>query len=81
MFEKNINKIVGIKQCIKFLKESTDVIGAKVYIAEDADKKLLDPLIKIAEEKNSEIHYIATMKDLGQLCNIDVGAAAAVLND
>lgn len=80
MFEKRIEKIVGIKQCIKFLKNSSSKDEFKFFVAKDADDKLVNPIVQLAQDKNVEINYIATMKDLGQLCAIDVGAAVAIFN-
>lgn len=69
-------KVVGIKQTIKALKNN---LGSKLYIAKDADVKLLEPILELAEEKSLEIIQIDTMKELGVLCGIDVSAATALV--
>jgi large subunit ribosomal protein L7A len=69
-------KVVGIKQSIKAIKSGE---AKAVYAALDADTKLIEPIVKLANENSLDIHYINTMKDLGRLCGIDVGAATAVL--
>lgn len=69
-------KVVGIKQSIKAIKNGE---AKAVYAALDADIKLIEPVIKLAKENSLEINYTDTMKDLGKLCGIDVGAATAVL--
>lgn len=69
-------KVVGIKQSIKAIKSGE---AKAVYAALDADTKLIEPVVKLANENSLDIHYINTMKDLGRLCGIDVGAATAVL--
>ncbi|KAJ49844.1 large subunit ribosomal protein L7A [Clostridium tetanomorphum] len=75
----NGKKVVGFKQSLKVIKNGS---GSTVYIAKDADKKIFDQLKSAAEENSLEIVYIETMKELGKLCGIDVGAATAViLND
>lgn len=69
-------KVVGIKQSIKAIKSSE---GKTVYLAKDADAKLIQQVAKLAEENSLEVIYTNTMKELGKLCGIEVGAAAAVL--
>ncbi|WP_138207390.1 ribosomal L7Ae/L30e/S12e/Gadd45 family protein [Haloimpatiens lingqiaonensis] len=67
-------KSVGIKQTLKAIKQDQ---CERLYIAEDAEFKLIQPLIDLAKDKSLEIVYIDTMKELGRLCGIDVGAAVA----
>lgn len=69
-------KVVGIKQSIKAIKDSK---VKALYVAEDAETRLTEPVVNLAKENSVEIHYVNTMKALGKLCGIDVGAAAAVL--
>lgn len=81
MSKKITNKIVGIKQCLKFLKTLEDITEYKFYVAKDADSKIIQPLIELANTKEVEINYVATMKELGLLCSIDVGAAVALFKN
>ncbi|WP_373897445.1 ribosomal L7Ae/L30e/S12e/Gadd45 family protein [Haloimpatiens sp. FM7315] len=67
-------KVVGIKQTQKAI---INMRCEAVYIAEDAEAKLIEPLVKLAKERSLELVYIDTMKSLGKLCGIDVGAAVA----
>lgn len=69
-------KVVGIKQTAKALKNN---LGSKLYVAKDADMRLLEPILKIAADKSLEIEEIDTMKELGVLCGIDVSAATALI--
>lgn len=71
-------KVMGIKQSIKAIKNNQAKI---VYVAKDADEKLIESVVKTAKENFVDVINIATMKDLGKLCGIDVGAAAAVILD
>lgn len=73
------SKVVGVKQTVKAIKNNN---VKTVYIAKDADNKLIQ-LVKILIDENSqEVVYVNTMKELGKLCGIDVGAAtAAILKD
>lgn len=69
-------KVVGIKQTIKALKNGE---GRTVYIAKDADNKLISTVEELSMEHSLEVVYIETMKELGKLCGIDVGAASALV--
>ena len=69
-------KAVGIKQTAKAIKSGEAKI---VYIAKDADGKLVQNIEMSARENALEIKYINTMKELGRLCGIDVGAATAAI--
>lgn len=70
------NKVVGVKQTIKAIKSGVVKI---VYIAKDADNKLLQSVKVLVDENSLELVYINTMKELGKLCGIDVGAATAAI--
>ncbi|MCT8976516.1 ribosomal L7Ae/L30e/S12e/Gadd45 family protein [Clostridium sp. CX1] len=73
------NKVVGVKQTVKAIKNNA---AKTVYIAKDADDKLIQSVKVLVDENSQSVLYIDTMKELGKLCGIDVGAAtAAVLND
>lgn len=69
-------KVIGIKQCTKLLKDGN---GKVLYVARDVDKKLIAPLIELADEKNVEIKLVETMKELGKLCGIEVKSSAALV--
>lgn len=70
------NKVVGVKQTIKAIKNGA---VKSVYIAKDADNKLLQSVKVLVDENSLELVYINTMKELGKLCGIDVGAATAAI--
>ena len=73
---KNSKKVVGIKQLRRAL--SRDELR-RVFLAENADPALTEPLLALAEEKAVPVSRVATMRELGQACGISVGAAAAGL--
>ena len=70
------NKVVGIKQLRKAL---TDGRAAKVFVAQDADPKLTDPIRETCRTGGVPIEDVDTMLRLGQACGIEVGAAVAAL--
>ena len=73
---ENGNKIVGAKQVKRALNlEEID----RVFIAKDAEGKVIDEIAKICINKHIPLEYIDTMKELGSACGIDVNAATAAL--
>jgi large subunit ribosomal protein L7A len=77
MHNKTNEKLkIGVKQTTKAINEG---IALKVYVAKDADEYITRRIVELAEEKNVEIVYVETTKQLGRACKIDVGAATAVI--
>ena len=68
-------KLIGTKQVLKALKAGR---VAAVYVA-DADPMLREPLVGQCRDAGVEVIPVATMKELGKLCQIHVGAACAAL--
>ncbi|MGI6777951.1 MAG: ribosomal L7Ae/L30e/S12e/Gadd45 family protein [Acetivibrionales bacterium] len=73
---KDRKKTVGVKQSLKAVKEEKAEV---VFIAKDADEKVISPLKSICQEKGIDIFYVDTMKQLGKACNIEVGASTVAL--
>lgn len=67
---------VGYKQTIRALKETS---VAKVFLAEDCDTKISVPVEKLCGEHGVSLVYVPTMRELGDLCGIDVSASCAVI--
>ncbi len=53
--------------------------ASKLLVANDAQGQLTRPIIELAAERVVETEYVESMKALGRRCQIDVGAAAAVI--
>lgn len=70
------NKVVGIKQTTKAIKSGK---GNILYVAKDADDKIINPLIELANDHMVKIVLIETMSELGKLSGIDVGTAATLI--
>ncbi len=51
----------------------------RVYLAENADPALTEPLETLCSEHHIHITWVASMSDLGRSCGIEVGAAAAAV--
>ena len=73
---KGQNKVIGIKQTVKALNHNK---VRTLFVSEDAEKHLVEHIEQIAEEKDVEIIYVDSMKDLGEACGINVGAAVAAI--
>lgn len=72
-------RIVGLKQTVKAVKSDK---AEKVYIAKNADDFVRDSVLDACKNRDVQIIYINTMKELGEACGIDIGAStAAVLKD
>ncbi len=71
---KNAKRVIGIKQVAKAVKREA---ATDVFIADDADVKVVEPLEMLCMEHNVPVSRVSSMKELGTACNIEVGAAAA----
>lgn len=69
---KEKEKVVGIKQSLKQLKKGT---VKEVFIADDADKQLMCDIEELCRKKVINVVHIDTMKELGKISGIDVGAS------
>ena len=69
-------KVVGQKQAMKAVKDDK---ATTVYIALDAESRVTSPVLQLCSEKNLEVVNIETMKELGKIFGIEVGAAVAAV--
>ena len=67
---------VGFKQVVRAVKEGK---AAKIFLAEDCESKISVPVEQAASEKGVQLFYVPTMKELGELCGIDVSSSCAVV--
>ena len=68
--------VVGAKQLRKALRAGC---AEYVYLAENADPAVTDPLEQLCSELHIQITWVRSMADLGRACGIEVGAAAAAV--
>ena len=68
--------VVGAKQLRKALKAGT---ARKVYLAENADPAITEPLAAMCQEVSVDISWVRSMAELGKACGIEVGTAAAAI--
>ena len=70
------DKVVGAKQVRRALRDGR---AARLFMAMDADPRLLQPLVQEAVRRQVPVEQVPSMKELGAACGIAVGAAVAVL--
>ena len=69
-------RTVGTNQTMKALMQ---MVAKQLYIARDADERVVTPVLALAREKGVPVFWVETMKQLGKACGIEVGAAAAAI--
>ena len=68
--------VVGIKQLKKAMLSGT---AKCVFLAENADPRLTEPIEMMCLEATVPYTWVPTMAALGSACGIEVGAAAAAV--
>ena len=66
--------VVGAKQLRKALLAGR---ARYVFLAQDADPGLTEPIEELCREHSVQYAWVPTMAQLGSACGIEVGAAAA----
>lgn len=67
---------VGINQTTKALGQG---LVRELFLARDADARMLSRLIALANQHDAPIVWVETMKQLGEHCGIQVGAVTAAI--
>jgi large subunit ribosomal protein L7A len=68
--------VIGTKQTLKALDEG---IVSEVFIAKDAEYRVIYKVEALAKAKDIPLLYVDSMKKLGKACGIEVGAATVAL--
>ena len=71
-----VKKVVGAKQTAKAVEKN---LALKVYLGNDADKHVLNPLLELCKNKKMEADLTYTMAELGKGSGLKVGAAAVAV--
>lgn len=69
-------KTVGAKQTLKALQKGR---AKTVFVAKDAERHVVEPIIKACQEKAVPIIEAENMKLLGKMCQIEVRCAVAAI--
>ena len=72
----NRRVVVGAKQLRKALNKG---IARYVYLAENADPAVTEPLEALCQVNHVSYAWVRSMQELGSACGIEVGAAAAAV--
>jgi len=70
--------VVGAKQLKKAVRAGR---VRYVFLAENADPAVTDPLAELCAANHIQITWVPSMAELGRVCGIEVGAAAAAVVD
>ena len=70
------NVVVGTKQLKKAVKAGR---ARYVFLAENADPAVTEPLEALCTANHIQTTWVPSMAELGRVCGIEVGAAAAAV--
>ena len=73
---KTASKVTGAKQVTRALKNGSVRL---VFLAQDADPRVTDPVALLCQEQGVETEIVPTMTELGAACGIAVGSAVAAI--
>jgi large subunit ribosomal protein L7A len=69
-------RAVGTNQTAKAISRGQARV---VFVAQDADRRVTEPVLRAARERGMEVVEVPSMAALGRACGIAVGAAAAAI--
>lgn len=69
-------RAVGTNQTAKAITRGQARV---VFVAQDADRRVTEPVLRAARERGMEVVEVSSMAALGRACGIAVGAAAAAI--
>lgn len=70
------HKVVGVKQSRKAVQRGD---ARLVFLAEDADPQITDPIRQLCQSSGVPVESIPHMRELGTACGIRLGCAVAAL--
>ena len=73
---KTAKKVVGAKQVRRAIQDRQ---AAEIFLADDADPFLTQPLEQQCRKEQIPITHVPAMKELGKACGIAVGSACAAI--
>lgn len=73
---ENAKKVIGIKQSTRAIEKGEAKIA---FIARDVDQSMMIDFKRLCDEHGIEVVFVDSMKQLGKICSIEVGAATAVI--
>lgn len=73
---RTAHKVIGVKQSKKAIRDGK---AQEVFVALDAEKRVVDPVYELCSETDTKLTEITTMTELGDAAGIDVGAAVVTV--
>ena len=68
--------VVGVKQSKKAIRDGN---AQTVFVADDAEQRVIRPIRELCSEMQVELVEVPTMVELGDAAGIDVGAAVVTI--
>lgn len=73
---RTAHKVIGVKQSKKAIRDGE---AQEVFVALDAEKRVVGPVYELCSETDTKLTEITTMTELGDAAGIDVGAAVVTV--
>ena len=73
---RTAHKVIGVKQSKKAIRDGK---AEEVFVALDAEKRVVSPVYELCSETDTKLTEITTMTELGDAAGIDVGAAVVTV--
>lgn len=73
---RTAHKVIGVKQSKKAIRDGK---AQEVFVALDAEKRVVGPVYDLCSETDTKLTEITTMTELGDAAGIDVGAAVVTV--
>ncbi|WP_346704093.1 ribosomal L7Ae/L30e/S12e/Gadd45 family protein [uncultured Agathobaculum sp.] len=73
---RTAHKVIGVKQSKKAIRDGK---AEEVFVALDAEKRVVGPVYELCSETDTKLTEITTMTELGDAAGIDVGAAVVAV--
>lgn len=70
------HRAVGSNQTAKAIQRGRAVV---VFVAKDADRRVVEPVVRAAQERGVPVVQEHTGREIGRACGIAVSAAAAAI--
>jgi len=71
-------KTVGSRQTLKAIQRGQARV---VYVALDADRRVIDPIIEACRARGTPLVEVDSMRELGRACGIVVNCASAAVTE
>jgi len=68
--------VIGTKQAVKAIHGGHVV---EILVARDADTRITQSAIQIAQEKGVKVEFVESKIELGKACGLQVGAAVVAI--